>query len=69
MPPFLISPLAKMTVASVAAGALISWAVKEVLRMKQELESLRTAPDLDPSVRQTFPTLRRDPQTGDWRVS
>jgi hypothetical protein len=69
MPPFLISPLAKITVASVAAGALISWAVKEVLRMKQELEYLRTVPDVDASVRQTFPTLRRDPQTGDWRVS
>jgi hypothetical protein len=69
MPPLFISPLAKIAVATLGAGALVSWAVKETLRVKEELQRMQTAAEADASLRHTFPTLRRDPRTGDWRIS
>jgi hypothetical protein len=42
--------------------------VKETLRLKEELQRMQTAAEADASLRHTFPTLRRDPRTGDWRV-
>jgi hypothetical protein len=68
MAPFLISPLTKIAIGALGAGAVIHWAVKEIRRINEEFDRVRTAPTLDPSVRRTFPTLRRDPHTGDWRV-
>jgi hypothetical protein len=70
MPTVLISPLAKIALGVLGAGAVIHWAVKEVRRINEELDRVRTTPPpVDPSVRRTFPTLRRDPHTGDWRVT
>ena len=68
MPPVLITPLAKIAIGVLGAGAVIHWAVKEVRRINEELDRVRSTPTVDPSVRRTFPTLRRDPHTGDWRV-
>jgi hypothetical protein len=69
MPTFLISPVAKLVFGALGAGAVIHWVVKEVRRINEELNGVRATPTVDADVRQTFPTLRRDPQTGDWRVS
>jgi hypothetical protein len=68
MPTFLISPLAKIAISMLGAGTVIHWAVKEVRRINEELDRVRTTPTVDPNQRRTFPTLRHDPQTGDWRV-
>ena len=68
MPPIFISPLAKIVVATLGAGALVSWAVIEALRLNAEAR-VGTATDVEARLRKTFPTLRRDPRNGDWRVT
>lgn len=69
MPPFIISPLVKVALGVLGAGAVVHWVVKEVRRINAELDRVKTASAIDPAVRQELPTLRRDPRTGDWRVS
>jgi hypothetical protein len=69
MPTFLFSPVAKLVFGALGAGAVIHWVVKEVRRINEELNGVRATPTVDADERRTFPTLRRDPQTGDWRVS
>jgi hypothetical protein len=41
--------------------------VKEVRRVNAELDQVKAGSD--PAVRESFPTLRRDPRTGEWRVT
>lgn len=69
MPTFLVSPLAKIVLGVLGVGAVIHYAVKEARRLKDELNPVSVRPMEDASARHTFPTLRRDPSTGDWRVS
>ena len=69
MPPILIPPLARIAIGMLGAGAAIHWMVKEVRRLNAELDRVKSATTVDASERSTFPTLRRDPHTGDWRVS
>jgi hypothetical protein len=69
MPPLFISPLAKIVVAAVGAAALVSWAIWETLRLQEELARVRAASEAEARLRQSFPTLRRDPRTGHWRLS
>jgi PIN domain nuclease of toxin-antitoxin system len=64
MPPFIISPLVKVALGVLGAGAVIHWVAKEVRRINQELERVKTASAID---RQSLPTLRRDPRTGEFR--
>jgi hypothetical protein len=60
--------LATIAVGAIGAGAILRWAFKEVRRINEELDRVRTPPTVDPAMRQSFPTLRRDPHTGEWRV-
>jgi hypothetical protein len=69
MPPLVIPPLIKVALAVLGAGAVIHWVVKEVRRINAELERVRTATAIDPVARKELPTLRRDPSSGDWRVT
>lgn len=64
MPPFIISPLVKVALGVLGAGAVVHWAVREVRRINQELERVKTGSAID---RQSLPTLRRDPRTGEFR--
>ncbi len=64
MPPFLISPLVKVALGVLGTGAVIHWVAKEVRRINEELERVKTASAID---RQSLPTLRRDPRTGEFR--
>jgi hypothetical protein len=41
--------------------------VKEVRRVNAELDRVKAGSD--PAVREAFPTLRRDPRTGEWRIT
>jgi hypothetical protein len=68
MPSIFISPLVKITIGVLGAGAVIHLIAKEVRRLNEELDRVRTTPTVDASVRRTFPTLRRDPHSGEWRV-
>ena len=66
MPPILVSPLVRLALGALGMGIIVRWVVKETRRINAELDRMR-APT-DPSVRRTLPTLRRDAQTGEWRV-
>jgi hypothetical protein len=69
MPPLVIPPLVKFALGVLGAGAIIHWMAKEVRRINAELERVRTATSIDPVARKSLPTLRRDPSSGDWRVT
>jgi hypothetical protein len=64
MPPFVIPPLVKFTLGVLGGAAVIHWAIKEVRRFNAELERAKAASAIDPAA---LPTLRRDPQTDEWR--
>jgi hypothetical protein len=66
MPPLVISPLVRLALGAVGTGVVLRWVVKEVRRINAELDRVKEGSD--PAARRTFPTLRRDPHTGDWRV-
>ena len=67
MPPLVISPLVRLALGAVGTGVVLRWVVKEVRRINAELDRVKAGSD--PAVRQDFPTLRRDPRTGEWRVT
>jgi hypothetical protein len=69
MPTFLVSPLVRIALGALGAGAALHYVIREVRRLQDELNPVSAMPMEDASVRKSFPTLRRDPQTGDWRVS
>jgi hypothetical protein len=65
--PFVIPPLVKFALGALGAGAIAAWVAKEVRRINDELERMKTVP-VDAVARQDLPTLRRDPRSGEWRV-
>ena len=69
MPPVVFSSIAKVALGVHGAGAAIHWLNKEVRRINDELERVRNGTTADAGMRQTLPTLRRDPQSGEWRVN
>ncbi|MEA3027972.1 MAG: hypothetical protein QOF91_3257 [Alphaproteobacteria bacterium] len=68
MPPVLLPPLLKWTLASVGGAAIVHWVVTEVRRINDELDRMRAAAAVDTMTRQALPTLRRDPGSGEWRL-
>ncbi len=68
MPPFIIPQLVKFVLGAAGAAAAVHWVVREARRINRELDELKAAPVPDQAMRQSLPTLRRDPKTGDWRV-
>ncbi len=67
MPPFLLSPLVKWSLAAMGGAMIVHWAVKEARRINEELDQARRvkARITDAEKR---PTLRRDPRTGEYRL-
>jgi len=68
MPPIVIPTVIKFALGALSAGAIITWVVKEVRRINEEIDRVKAAATIDPRARQALPTLRRDPRTGDWRL-
>jgi hypothetical protein len=68
MPPFVITPLVKWTFAAFGGAAIMHWMVKEVRRINEELDRVRTPSGEQQLAREPLPTLRRDPHSGEWRV-
>jgi len=62
MPPVLALALGVM-----GAAILVRWCVKEVRRVNAELDELRDRSVAEPVDRNTIPTLKRDPQTDEYR--
>jgi len=51
----------------VGAAALMRWCLKEAQRVNAELDNIRGVPVEQPLDRNTLPTLKRDPETGEYR--
>ena len=49
------------------AAVLVRWCVKEVQRVNLDLDNLRARRGVEPVDRETLPTLKRDPHTGEYR--
>jgi hypothetical protein len=45
------------------------WLVKEVRRIHEELDRVRAPSGEQQLAREPLPTLRRDPRSGEWRVT
>ena len=67
MAPLAIPTLVKVALGAAGAAAVMHWVVKEVRRVGQELERIKVRAS-DPFRRESLPTLRRDPTTGEWRI-
>ena len=65
MPPILLSPLVKWSLAAVGGAMVVHWVVKEVRRINEELDQAKRVRVTDATPR---PTLRRDPSTGEYRL-
>ena len=65
MPPILLSPLVKWTLAVVGGAMVVHWVVKEARRVNEELD--RAKRTVRVSDRESMPKLRRDPSTGEYR--
>jgi len=65
MPPFLLSPLVKWSLAAFGGAMVVAWVAREVRRVNEELDARRAVKIRDHAQR---PTLRRDPLTGEYRL-
>jgi hypothetical protein len=68
MPPVAIPSAVKLELGAIGAASLVHWVVKEVRRINEELDRLKAVPLVEPVAREALPTLRRDPQSGEWRL-
>ena len=67
MGPFIIPPLVKLVLGAVGAAAVVHWAGKEVRRINEELDAARRVRVTEKVRPGSIPTLRRDPNTGEYR--
>jgi hypothetical protein len=67
MPPLLLSPLVKWSLAAMGGAMIVHWAVKEARRINEELDQARRVKARITDA-ETRPTLRRDPRTGEYRL-
>jgi hypothetical protein len=61
-------PVLALAFGLIGGAVLLRWCVKEVQRVNAELDKVRRNP-ADPVDRGTLPTLKRDPQSGEYRPS
>jgi hypothetical protein len=66
MPPILLSPLVKWTLAAAGGAMVVHWVVKEARRINEELDRAKRAVRI--SDRENMPRLRRDPVSGEYRL-
>jgi hypothetical protein len=68
MPSLLLSPLLKWSLAAMGGAMIVHWAVKEARRINDELDQARRVKARITDA-ENRPTLRRDPRTGEYRLS
>ncbi len=68
MPSLLLSPLVKWSLAAMGGAMIVHWAVKEARRINDELDQARRVKARITDA-ENRPTLRRDPRTGEYRLS
>jgi len=67
MPPLLLSPLLKWSLAALGGAMVVHWVVKEARRINEELDAAKRA-KVRISDFEVRPTLRRDPRTGEYSL-
>jgi hypothetical protein len=60
-------PVFAVAFGMLGAAILVRWCVREVRRVNDELETVRAQPEVEPVDRGALPTLKRDPNTGEYR--
>jgi len=60
-------PVLALALGVVGAAALVRWCFKEMQRVNSELDAVRAKRPVEPVDRNALPTLKRDPQTGEYR--
>jgi hypothetical protein len=60
-------PVFALAFGLVGAAALVRWCIKEVQRINAELDDVRGHVPVEPVDRGALPTLKRDPDTGEYR--
>jgi hypothetical protein len=60
-------PVFALALGLMGAAALVRWCVKEVQRVNAELDNVRAHSTMEPVDREALPTLRPDPNTGEYR--
>jgi hypothetical protein len=60
-------PVFAVALGLMGATALVRWYVKETQRINADLEQGRRRATVEPVDRAALPTLKRDPQTGEYR--
>jgi hypothetical protein len=61
-------PVLALAFGLIGGAVLLRWCIKEVQRVSADLDTVRGNP-ADPVDRETLPTLKRDPQSGEYRPS
>ena len=61
-------PVLALAFGLIGGAVLLRWCIKEVQRANADLDAVRGNP-ADPVDRETLPTLKRDPQSGEYRPS
>ena len=61
-------PVLALAFGLIGGAVLLRWCIKEVQRVNADLDTVRGNP-ADPVDRETLPTLKRDPQSGEYRPS
>jgi hypothetical protein len=62
-----MAPVFALAVGLMGAAAFVRWCAKEVHRVNAKLDNFRSDPTIDPIDRESLPTLKRDPRTGEYR--
>ena len=65
MPPFHFPSVVKFAVGALGVGVIVHSVMKEIRRINDELDRAAKGASIDPPRK----TLRRDPRTGEWRVT
>jgi hypothetical protein len=60
-------PLFAFAFGVMGAAVLVRWCVKEVRRVNAELDEVRGHAIVEPVDREALPTLKRDPDSGEYR--
>jgi hypothetical protein len=60
-------PVFALALGLMGAAVLVRWCVKEVRRVNAELDEVRDRSAPEPIDRDALPTLKRDPQTDEYR--
>jgi hypothetical protein len=62
-----MTPVFALAVGLMGAAAFVRWCAREVHRVNAELDNFRSSATVEPIDRESLPTLKRDPSTGEYR--